>query len=361
MAKIKTLLAGRDGPRLGFLIGLGWIGGRCNTENSLFGKIGFMDERHNNSNNRVVNLDSVVNSTFSVKDILRRTSAATTSSFQGPMESPSHRIKPDNNIDVNSEISYQALSRSGSSPEFTGLSCMVAEAEIKGAREFAKAVGDPFVVEDDSSSKFELKDVTSAEEHQQEQVCPTNNNSNTINPNPSRQKKKPRILFSQSQVTELEQRFKQQKYLNANEREQLASKLNLTATQIKIWFQNKRYKCKKQTIESRNRLDWINFTSGRQVPVPIIIRNGQPSCMSRYCGSPTSSSLYPTNGPPMDTCYDAYSPSIPTNLNYNHNHNSYNYGHAMTPPSIQSNYHNTYNHSPAAYTGISSAPWYYKL
>ena len=47
-----------------------------------------------------------------------------------------------------------------------------------------------------------------------------------------RQKKKPRILFSQSQVTELEQRFKQQKYLNANEREQLANKLNLTPTQV---------------------------------------------------------------------------------------------------------------------------------
>lgn len=50
-------------------------------------------------------------------------------------------------------------------------------------------------------------------------------------------KRKPRILFSQSQVVELERRFKLQKYLSAPERETLASNLNLTPTQIKIWFQ----------------------------------------------------------------------------------------------------------------------------
>lgn len=50
-------------------------------------------------------------------------------------------------------------------------------------------------------------------------------------------KRKPRILFSQSQVVELERRFKLQKYLSAPERESLASNLSLTPTQIKIWFQ----------------------------------------------------------------------------------------------------------------------------
>jgi Homeodomain len=50
-------------------------------------------------------------------------------------------------------------------------------------------------------------------------------------------KRKPRILFSQSQVVELERRFKVQKYLSAPERETLANNLNLTPTQIKIWFQ----------------------------------------------------------------------------------------------------------------------------
>ncbi|CAK1594564.1 unnamed protein product [Parnassius mnemosyne] len=58
-------------------------------------------------------------------------------------------------------------------------------------------------------------------------------------------KRKPRILFSQTQVHALEVRFRAQKYLTAPEREQLAKTLNLSPTQVKIWFQNRRYKSKR--------------------------------------------------------------------------------------------------------------------
>ncbi|XP_028031871.1 homeobox protein Nkx-2.3-like [Bombyx mandarina] len=58
-------------------------------------------------------------------------------------------------------------------------------------------------------------------------------------------KRKPRILFSQTQVHALEVRFRIQKYLTAPEREQLAVSLNLSPTQVKIWFQNRRYKSKR--------------------------------------------------------------------------------------------------------------------
>ncbi|KAG8230666.1 hypothetical protein J437_LFUL011304 [Ladona fulva] len=50
----------------------------------------------------------------------------------------------------------------------------------------------------------------------------------------------------QSQVYELELRFKLQRYLSAPEREHLAQMLKLSSTQVKIWFQNRRYKCKRQ-------------------------------------------------------------------------------------------------------------------
>nr|AAW24457.1 homeodomain protein NK4 [Oikopleura dioica] len=60
-----------------------------------------------------------------------------------------------------------------------------------------------------------------------------------------RNRRKPRVLFSQAQVFELERRFKQQRYLSAPERDQLAQMLNLTSQQVKIWFQNKRYKMKR--------------------------------------------------------------------------------------------------------------------
>lgn len=58
-------------------------------------------------------------------------------------------------------------------------------------------------------------------------------------------KRKPRILFSQNQVHALEVRFRGQRYLTAPEREQLARSLNLSPTQVKIWFQNRRYKSKR--------------------------------------------------------------------------------------------------------------------
>ena len=48
-----------------------------------------------------------------------------------------------------------------------------------------------------------------------------------------------------AQVFELEKRFKHQRYLSAPERDQLASMLNLSSQQVKIWFQNKRYKMKR--------------------------------------------------------------------------------------------------------------------
>ncbi|KAK5598804.1 hypothetical protein CRENBAI_004141 [Crenichthys baileyi] len=59
-------------------------------------------------------------------------------------------------------------------------------------------------------------------------------------------RRKRRVLFSQAQVFELERRFKQQKYLSAPEREHLAGLIHLTPNQVKIWFQNHRYKLKRQ-------------------------------------------------------------------------------------------------------------------
>ena len=48
-------------------------------------------------------------------------------------------------------------------------------------------------------------------------------------------KRKRRVLFSKSQTVELERRFNQQRYLSAPERENLASQIRLTPTQVKIW------------------------------------------------------------------------------------------------------------------------------
>jgi len=57
--------------------------------------------------------------------------------------------------------------------------------------------------------------------------------------------RKPRTIFSASQLNELEERFKYQKYLSTTERSCLAYSLGLTEEQIKVWFQNRRSKWKK--------------------------------------------------------------------------------------------------------------------
>lgn len=80
-------------------------------------------------------------------------------------------------------------------------------------------------------------------------------------------KRKPRVLFSQTQVLELEKRFRQQRYVSAPDREVLAQSLNLTATQVKIWFQNRRYKSKRCQIETNNNNKTNNNNSSNKANV----------------------------------------------------------------------------------------------
>nr|XP_061823952.1 homeobox protein Nkx-2.4-like isoform X1 [Nerophis lumbriciformis] len=107
-------------------------------------------------------------------------------------------------------------------------------------------------------------------------------------------RRKRRVLFSQAQVYELERRFKQQKYLSAPEREHLASMIHLTPTQVKIWFQNHRYKMKRQAKDKaaqqlqqqsqqqqqQQQQDGTmcqqQAQSPRRVAVPVLVKDGKP-------------------------------------------------------------------------------------
>lgn len=55
-----------------------------------------------------------------------------------------------------------------------------------------------------------------------------------------------RTAFTYEQLVALENKFKTTRYLSVCERLNLAMSLSLTETQVKIWFQNRRTKWKKQ-------------------------------------------------------------------------------------------------------------------
>ncbi|XP_048218555.1 homeobox protein Nkx-2.8 [Perognathus longimembris pacificus] len=94
-------------------------------------------------------------------------------------------------------------------------------------------------------------------------------------------RKKRRVLFSKAQTLELERRFRQQRYLSAPEREQLARLLRLTPTQVKIWFQNHRYKLKRaRRPESPDLARSVELRAApgllRRVVVPVLVHDAQP-------------------------------------------------------------------------------------
>ncbi|XP_019741098.1 homeobox protein Nkx-3.1 [Hippocampus comes] len=70
--------------------------------------------------------------------------------------------------------------------------------------------------------------------------------------------KRSRAAFTHLQVLELEKKFNHQKYLSAPERAHLAGMLRLTETQVKIWFQNRRYKTKRKQQASEFLKDTYN-------------------------------------------------------------------------------------------------------
>lgn len=106
-------------------------------------------------------------------------------------------------------------------------------------------------------------------------------NSNTNEGNKNSKKRKRRILFTKAQTFELERRFRQQRYLSAQEREHLASLIQLTPTQVKIWFQNHRYKTKRAAHE-KSSLDhhqpqFNDLVNHRRLNVPpmVVVRDGK--------------------------------------------------------------------------------------
>lgn len=89
---------------------------------------------------------------------------------------------------------------------------------------------------------------------------------------PRQAKKRSRAAFSHAQVYELERRFSLQRYLSGPERAALADSLKLTETQVKIWFQNRRYKTKRKQKAAQL---CAGPGPARRVAIRVLVRDDQ--------------------------------------------------------------------------------------
>ncbi|XP_023343669.1 homeobox protein Dlx2a [Eurytemora carolleeae] len=126
-----------------------------------------------------------------------------------------------------------------------------------------------------------------------------------------RRKKKTRTVFSRSQVFQLESTFDIKRYLSSSERASLASSLHLTETQVKIWFQNRRNKWKRQLAADMEAANLAGASRSLPPhPVPLFLqshhikqigssdsgflRSSSPSSISSLPHLPSHPSLTPS-------------------------------------------------------------------
>ncbi|KAF3708579.1 Homeobox protein vent1 [Channa argus] len=103
------------------------------------------------------------------------------------------------------------------------------------------------------------------------------------------QQRRLRTKFTSEQISKLENTFRKHKYLGAPQRRKIAEKLNLSETQVKTWFQNRRMKLKREVQDLRTEFYSV---SAALLPPPLF---QHPALRGQF---PASRGLYQELQPP---------------------------------------------------------------
>ena len=189
----------------------------------------------------------------------------------------------------------------------------------------------------------------------------SSDNTTFQSPQNNEKKRKRRVLFTKSQTFELDRRFRIQKYLSAPEREALADMIGLTPTQvsddyshqsssffllqIKIWFQNHRYKMKRSRQESlKDPLSYSSCHEGLQHSSYLPTSNRRlmfPYLVPHDAAPPISRPNHPNNDPYYYTQDNLQHPTLtPFESSYSSSHDPFmrtDYSKYPPAPMIKSN------------------------